>query len=944
MLSFIPRHRIKTLIFILLSVLSGIVHATVEKSPNDLKQYRSLVLDNQLRVLLISNPATDKAAAAMNVAVGSSANPEDRAGLAHFLEHMLFLGTKKYPQADEYQNFIRSHGGGHNAYTAQENTNYFFDIQANDLEPALDRFAQFFIAPLFNEKYVDRERHAVHSEYQAKIRDDYRRSYAVVKSQMNQENSYNRFAVGSLETLSDREGSQVRDELIAFYNQYYSANLMSLVILGKESLDELEALARNKFSAVKNHDVQPFRTRGNLFRANQLPQKIEIKTIKDIRTLSLTFPIPETRTHWQNKPVYYISSQIGYEGKSSLLSMLKNQGWATALSASQGHNLYDQATFMINVQLTKEGYSHYLDVTQSIFQFVELLKKEGIKKALFDEEKQLSAISFRFKEESEPIHLVSGLAQMMQYYPTDKVISAQYYFASFEQELIADFLSYIRPETMQLVLKSPSIEGKQTEPYYDVPYNAEKLTARELEQLQPTAGSSQLAVRQINPFVAEHLELIASGDDKKPHLLSQENGLVHWHQQDTSFGTPKTSIYFTLQTPVANRSARSWVLNNLYIDMLQEQLVETSYDAYMAGLNSQIYPHMKGFTVRISGYSDKISLLLQTIVDAIRNTDIDAQRFNIKKQKYLDDLANALNDKPYNQTTNRLYELLLPQWSNSQQRAALQALQPADLKAFSEQLLDQPDIKILTHGNHSAASALKLEALITSQLKQKTAKKAPAIQVARIPKNQALVDSLTIEHNDSAISVLLQGEDNRLQSRAESAVLSELLASPFYNQVRTEKQLGYIVFATPLQMHKTPGIAFIIQSPVTSADQLKTEIDSFLQQWSDKLMTLDEATLARFKTSVTSRILKKDNTLSSRSKRYWREIDWNETSFDSREELAKAVDNLTLEQVRKGFEKLKARKLVVLHNGNTFAPSTYNGNLTAVFSQLKKDKKYVPES
>ena len=95
------------------------------KSDNDKRNYRYLKLDNQLQVLLISDPSTAKSAAAMDVNVGANQNPADRAGLAHFLEHMLFLGTEKYPQAGEYQEFISQHGGSFNAYTAAENTNYF---------------------------------------------------------------------------------------------------------------------------------------------------------------------------------------------------------------------------------------------------------------------------------------------------------------------------------------------------------------------------------------------------------------------------------------------------------------------------------------------------------------------------------------------------------------------------------------------------------------------------------------------------------------------------------------------------------------------------------------------------------------------------------------------------------------------------------------------------
>ncbi|MCE3252414.1 MAG: peptidase, partial [Cellvibrio sp.] len=105
----------------------------VIKSENDKRNYRYLLLDNQLRVLLISDPDTEKSATALDVNVGANQNPPERPGLAHFLEHMLFLGSEKYPQAGEYQEFIAQHGGSFNAYTAAESTNYYFEIDNDQL-------------------------------------------------------------------------------------------------------------------------------------------------------------------------------------------------------------------------------------------------------------------------------------------------------------------------------------------------------------------------------------------------------------------------------------------------------------------------------------------------------------------------------------------------------------------------------------------------------------------------------------------------------------------------------------------------------------------------------------------------------------------------------------------------------------------------------------------
>ena len=133
----------------------------IVKSPSDNRDYRAITLDNGLKAMLISDPTAVAASAAVDVHVGAFHDPEDRPGLAHFCEHMLFLSTQKYPVENEYFKFLSQHGGHANAYTASTHTNFFFEIQPDQLERTLDRFAQFFIKPLFTQSATDRELNAI---------------------------------------------------------------------------------------------------------------------------------------------------------------------------------------------------------------------------------------------------------------------------------------------------------------------------------------------------------------------------------------------------------------------------------------------------------------------------------------------------------------------------------------------------------------------------------------------------------------------------------------------------------------------------------------------------------------------------------------------------------------------------------------------------------------
>ena len=164
----------------------------------------------------------------MEVAVGSFSDPPEVQGLAHFCEHMLFLGTAKYPDEDEYSKFLSTHGGGDNAFTSTQNTNYYFSVESAYLEFSLDLFAQFFIAPLFNPNSTDREMNAVNAEHEKNLQSDSWRVWQLLKHVSNPNHPFSQFATGDLGTLNI---SNITDYLHDFYNSHYSANQVGYTLV-----------------------------------------------------------------------------------------------------------------------------------------------------------------------------------------------------------------------------------------------------------------------------------------------------------------------------------------------------------------------------------------------------------------------------------------------------------------------------------------------------------------------------------------------------------------------------------------------------------------------------------------------------------------------------------------------------------------------------------------
>lgn len=180
----------------------------------DEREYKYLELPNRLKVLLIHDKNSEMASAALDVKAGSWNEPEAYPGLAHFCEHMLFIGSHKYPDVGYFDDLLAQGGGYSNAYTESTNTNYYLEVTADMLDKSLDAFAHFFIDPLFSEEAVAKERNAVNSEYEIDVNTEDWKVVNLFSLIADPKHPASRFSIGNNDVLA-KDG--VVDALKQFY-------------------------------------------------------------------------------------------------------------------------------------------------------------------------------------------------------------------------------------------------------------------------------------------------------------------------------------------------------------------------------------------------------------------------------------------------------------------------------------------------------------------------------------------------------------------------------------------------------------------------------------------------------------------------------------------------------------------------------------------------------
>nr|WP_211091958.1 insulinase family protein [Vibrio agarilyticus] len=864
-----------------------------------------------MRVLLIHQSDAQKAAAALAVNVGHFDDPVDREGLAHYLEHMLFLGTEKYPKVGDFQSYISQNGGTNNAWTGTEHTCFFFDISADQFANALDRFSQFFIAPLFNEEALDKERQAVESEYRLKLLDDSRRLYQVQKEMVNPAHPFAKFSVGNLETLGDRDGQSIRDEIVAFYQQHYSADLMTLTVYGPQSLDELEQLVQQDFSSIANQGLTPKTVSVPFSDAHSVGCWVDVEPVKDLRKLILTFPMPGMEQYYQTKPLSFFAHLLGDEGPGSLMQQLKTRGWITSLSAGGGASGSNYRDFAVSCNLTELGLSHTKEIVQAVFQYIELIKAHALEAWRYDEKRAVLESAFRFQEPARPLDLVSHLVVNMQHYSPEDVIYGDYKMMHFDLPLLEQILPYFTIDNLRVTQVSKGLTTDREAKWYHTPYAVTRFSDDDRASFTAVNPSWAFHLPERNPYICYDLDpapLLPGGE--LPALVEDLEGFRLWHLQEREFRVPKGVMYIAIDSPFAVASTKNIVMTRLCVEMFLDSLIEETYQAEVAGMGYNMYAHQGGVTLALFGFSQKLPQLLELILQRFAAREFKTERFESIQQQLQRAWQNAAQDRPISQLFNAMTGILQP--NNPPYTALLDALESvkvAELAPFVSTILSQLHVEMFVCGDWTQQQAVDMASTLKDALRVKEQRYEEALRpLVMLGDSGSFQKEIDCHQPDSAVVIYHQCEDIAPHHIALYTLANHLMSATFFHEIRTKQQLGYMVGTGNMPLNRHPGIVMYVQSPNAAPAELVGAIDEFLNAFYMVLLELTEAQWRSSKQGLHNQIATPDTTLRGRAQRLWVAIGNKDVTFSQKEQVLLELDRLERsDMIRFVVNELKPR-------------------------------------
>jgi len=896
---------------------------TVRKPLADHRKYAYATLpENGLKVLAVEDERAAKAGFAVAVEAGSFYDPPEFPGLAHFCEHLLFLGTKKYPDEASFDGFMSVHDGSNNAFTEQERTVFYNEVGHSGFDEGMDRFAQFFIEPLFKQELVRRELNAVNSEHQKNIPDQGRRLWEILRRTARPDSVVSRFYTGTVESLHHGDAAAVA-ALRRYHNDNYCAPRMNLVMVSNMSTADQLLLAKKHFGAVPKGsckattdfgEEQAKKRQPPPFDAEHTGQYIRFGT-NSTPAMWVMFPMSPTMKSYKEGPMQYLEYMLGYAGPGSLKSTLKKKGLITDLGL-QADETSAATLFFVMYDLTPAGATSegVKEVAESTFKYFSLLKSMPSEEvsSVYASLQKMSQVNFDYSEAPGSVmDAVSDLAGSLSRFPAEDILSGSFGLidrlnVSMVHSLI-DGLASQGPRGASIALAAPgAVTGAEKptgfEKYYNIHFhqapipsdwmqdwNAKKQDAVSLALRAPPALKYVpvgLKVRnETAGLYPQHLSV------KSPSSSGANAGSVElWWKGQGTFVLPKAQLRMRLAVSQAQENdARHEVLRRLHAELARQVLEAPTEDFQNCGMSFSIDSAGDGYRLGADGYDAHLGEVVLQALDGMLSPTFGAEELARATRQVTDDLADTTRKAPYQLAMDVVGSLTTDdKFDREQLLAEVAKVDEQQVKAYLASLKKEGlRVQLLVVGNMGKASAEDLGAKVAGRvdrLLSADASRKARVVVADRPVEVRMRNPIAGDANHATLNSYQYGVPD-VSERVRMMLLGKMVENPVYDTLRTKKQLGYIVFGFVTEHVDVLELRVLVQGDKELPDSVDTDIEGVLQQFGADLRNMSLAQFSKWKSSIRSGLNHKDQNMGQEADRYWSQIA-NDGHCFNRKELA----------------------------------------------------------
>jgi insulysin len=879
----------------------------INKPKFDGRNFVGGTLDNSIKYVLITDKTLEKSFVSVSVNVGSYSNPIEFNGLAHFLEHMLFMGSKKYPKENHYFERLNELGGSSNAYTDTTETVYFFNVFDNGLDEMIDIFSRFFIDPLFNPNSIDRELNAVNSEHHKNINNDMWKQLQLSLDLANNNSPINTFMTGSLNTLNK---PNIREKVIEFYNKYYTSENISICIASSKSHTELFKIIDTTFGKIKKAPVNKLKILKPFYSENK-GKTIYMKTFTNKYEILYYYEIDNQTSHLHSKEFIIFDMILTCKTKKSLYFHLKNLGYLISISTEIKH----EGVFIILLKLTKDGYENIQYCEKLLFNFIEQIIQSDINKYAIYYAKILN-INFNYLNKFDTENLCNLISVNHFYYETENVFDGIFKISNIKENKDYQdlFKKYINTNNLMKIIstqdKIKGIKYNESREYkteyaiINLNFNNDKIN----DKLYDNDLSNEYL--NVNPNLVELLDQY-----EIPILI----GKKQWYGGCSKFCEPIVNIYLQLNNSNYYNSPRNYVLTKLSCSIFNFLINTIMYKPFQLGYNILFEPSLSlsNININIIALNDvtKIHILLKEFKSFLYNLD---KHFSEINEKYTHNLITTFKETQLNINYTNPFEyssylvntcIIQTNYNTNEILSAIDNITYLDIKKYINEILMNTSLTTLVYGNIEISNIKDLFSDF-NKLFYNNSYTLPLIK----PIENINIKHPNIKEKSHSITYFFKIGKFIPKDFAMLLLLDKILGQLFFDILRTKYQLGYLVRLS-LSIFRDD---YYIMEKIQSSKSIK-EIKEKINEFNQNIQTyINESNFDKFKETINSELNEPEYCLNDKINKYLPEISTRTYLFNRTQIVIDQLGKLTKSDISNFATRVfnKTNTNIIIINGN----------------------------
>lgn len=777
-------------------------------------------LGNGLSLALLSLPGAVKAGVCVRVAAGSHDEPEEYPGLAHFLEHLLFLGSTGYAVEQSLMAFVQACGGQVNASTQARHTDYFCEVPADLLGEALARLLDMLANPLLERAAQLREREVVHAEFLARGQDADTLMAVALGQALPPGHRFAAFQAGNRETLAVEEPA-FQQALQAFHRRFYQAGQLSLVLSGPQSVDELQALAERHGGGLPGQPPCQRTPPAPLLPLIGQPLCMTLPAGEPCVQLAFALELPLAGL---DEALDFLQGCLLSESAGGLLAGLREAGLCEEVQVRSLYRHAEQAIVLLGftgVEEDPQSRAAIVDAVQDWLAFFAGAADSAQLRASY------RAIQLCRQRSLAPLALARHWQECLS--------GARNPLLGLTREgqgALSAVLAQMRMAPRRITL----FGGHRVLPNW--PAKGFALRMALASPLIAPARTWRWQLPAANPLL-----------DPRPLAVHACDAVAHWRwlpaprmtgdRRSGEAGAVYLRWCFVDAAPAAQLLA-----------LAQAALRETQASAAEVGVALQLAAQNDELQLSLQGPTALLTKVVERVLWQLPKPAASAWRQAQRQARQ----GAAQTEMLFRQLLRRLPELV---GSPVAERAALT---PERLQG----LYRQARIEGLGMGLGAAGQAA-IERLFV-QVRPLPARATPA---APSPGRHWL--NAAIDSAESALLLFCPQPAADASSEAGWRLLAQLYQGAFFQRLRSELQLGYAVFCGFRQVRGQRGILFAVQSPHAAADEILGHIEAFLQSQGERLAALQDDAVVRLADELRGQLAVQASNLHEHAEQHWQQ-------------------------------------------------------------------------